>query len=210
MSQIADTFHSAYYASRVWQRTYWLGQRCTKYPADMWVYQEIITETRPNLVIETGTFAGGSALFLAGVFDLLEQGPLPGLVLTIDLEQQAERPRHPRIVYLTGSSTGPAVLAQVRQRAVGRRVMVILDSDHSENHVLRELELYGPLVSAGCYLIVEDTNVNGHPVLPEHGPGPHEAVEWFLRGHPEFTVDRSREKFLVTANPGGYLRRIGN
>jgi cephalosporin hydroxylase len=83
----------------------------------------------------------------------------------------------------------------------------VLDSDHACEHVLAELEAYGPLVTPGCYLIVEDTNVNGHPVLAEHGPGPAEAVETFLATGAIFDVDRDRERLLLTFNPGGYLRR---
>ena len=85
--------------------------------------------------------------------------------------------------------------------------MVILDSDHSRDHVLRELELYAPFVTRGCYLVVEDTNVNGHPVVPGFGPGPMEAVTAFLRTAADFTVDHAREKFMLTFNPSGYLRR---
>jgi len=87
--------------------------------------------------------------------------------------------------------------------------MAILDSDHARDHVLRELELYGPLVTPGCYVIVEDTNVNGHPVSPEFGPGPREAVDEFLRRNDDFEVDRERERLLMTFNPSGYLRRRG-
>ena len=86
--------------------------------------------------------------------------------------------------------------------------MVILDSDHSEAHVTRELEILSPYVTAGSYLIVEDTNINGHPTYPSFGPGPFEALERFLPAHPEFVVDSSREKFLMTFNPGGFLRRL--
>ena len=85
--------------------------------------------------------------------------------------------------------------------------MVILDSDHSRDHVLRELELYAPLVTPGCYVVVEDTNVNGHPVVPRFGPGPMEAVQEYLATTDAFEVDRSREKLLLTFNPSGYLRR---
>jgi cephalosporin hydroxylase len=87
------------------------------------------------------------------------------------------------------------------------RVMVLLDSDHAEAHVRKELDLYAPLVTSGCYLIVEDTNVNGHPVYPLHGPGPMEAVQGWLPAHQEFEADRRREKFMLTFNPYGYLRR---
>jgi cephalosporin hydroxylase len=85
--------------------------------------------------------------------------------------------------------------------------MVILDSDHSQAHVAKELELFAPLVSVGQYLVVEDSNINGHPVYPSFGPGPYEAIEQFLRQNVSFSPDKSREKFLVSWNPNGYLRR---
>lgn len=121
------------------------------------------------------------------------------------------RPAHPRITYLKGSSTAPEILkrvdAEVRSAAAGP-VLVILDSDHHAEHVRAECELYGPLVTIGSYLIVEDTNINGHPIPWGEGPGPAEAVAGFLAEHPEFKADCSRERFLVTFNPGGYLKRV--
>ena len=200
-----DAFHRLYYdaAEQTWQATTWLGYPTAKCPLDLWIYQEILAETRPGLIIETGTYAGGSALYLANVCDLLEHG----LIVTIDIAEQ-ERPQHPRIRYLHGSSTDPAIVEQVRTMTLdASAVMVVLDSNHSAEHVLAELEAYAPLVTPGCYLIVEDTNVNGRPVLPEHGPGPAEALETFLDGDDRFEVDRDREKLLLTFNPGGYLRR---
>jgi cephalosporin hydroxylase len=86
-------------------------------------------------------------------------------------------------------------------------VMVILDSDHQKDHVLSELLLYSPFVTQGSYLIVEDTNLNGSPVAKDFGPGPGEAVKEFLSGNDQFCADRKREKFLISANPGGYLKR---
>ena len=83
--------------------------------------------------------------------------------------------------------------------------MVVLDSDHARDHVLKEMEIYGPLVTAGQYMIVEDGNINGHPAYPDFGPGPWEAIDEFLPRHPEFEADRSREYLLVTQNPRGYL-----
>ena len=110
---------------------------------------------------------------------------------------------------MEGSSTSAEVLDQVTAFVQdAERVMVILDSDHSREHVLRELELYAPLVSKGCYLVVEDTNVNGHPVVPGFGPGPMEALNEFLSGSNDFEVDRSREKLMLTFNPCGYLLRV--
>lgn len=203
---IVETFHALYYdeAATTWARTFWRGHPVLKCPLDLWIYQEILVETTPDLIVETGTFGGGSAFFLASICDLLDQGE----VVTIDIDRQRGLPDHPRITYVTGSSVGDDVLAVVAERAkAAERVMVILDSDHSRDHVLRELELYGPLVTPGGYLIVEDTNVNGHPVLPEHGPGPMEAVTTFLETSTAFEVDRSREKLLFTFNPSGYLRR---
>ena len=207
---IVDAFHRLYYdgpegAGRVHHRTRWMGVPCLKTPLDLWIYQEILFEVRPDLVVETGTHLGGSALFLAHMLDLLGRGE----IASIDVRDAPERPAHPRIRYVRGSSADEAVVrGAVAGRPKGETRLVILDSDHSRDHVLRELELFGPHVSPGSYLIVEDSNVNGHPVLPEHGPGPSEAVLEFLGGHPDFAMDRSREKFLLTYNPGGYLKRI--
>ena len=175
-------------------------------PLDMWVYQEILHELKPDLIIETGTYHGASAYFLASMCDLLGKGE----IVTIDIEGRPGRPEHPRIEYVTGSSTSDAVLELVRERVKGKNcVIVILDSDHSMKHVRQELGLYSPLVTAGSYLVVEDGNVNGHPVDPEHGPGPSEAMEDFLKDSKEFKADLSREKVLLTFNPGGYLKRVG-
>jgi cephalosporin hydroxylase len=206
---VVDRFHRLYYDAmdRTWKDTYWRGVRTAKCPMDMWIYQEILWETRPDLVIECGTAWGGSALFFASMMDLLGAGS----VVTIDIAGDEEipgRPSHPRIAYLQGSSTDPAILATVRERAAGaRRVMVVLDSDHSFAHVSAELEHYAPLVTPGDYLVVEDTNVNGRPVVPDFGPGPGEAVEAFLSASAAFDRDAAREKFFMTFNPGGYLRK---
>jgi cephalosporin hydroxylase len=201
-----DQFHMLYYSGReqTWGNTFWLGQTVLKCPLDLWSYQEILHEVQPELIIETGTYQGGSALFLASICDLLDQGE----VLTIDVDRREGRPRHPRITYLTGSSTSSKILRQVRQRASGKStVLVILDSGHGKDHVLSELHAYAPLVTPGSYLVVEDTNLNGHPVESNHGPGPAEAVEEFLERSDGFVRDESREKFLLTFNPGGYLRK---
>jgi len=203
---ITEAFHRLYYDSTVWKDTYWLGVRTQKCPLDLWVYQELIVELRPELILETGTCAGGSALFLATMCEIVGRGQ----VVSVDIDPRPGRAVHPRVTYLTGSSTDEAILDQLRARARGRSpVMAILDSDHSREHVAAELSLYAPLVTVGSYLVVEDTNVNGHPVLPEFGPGPREAVDAFLAANSAFEVDESREKFLMTFNPRGFLRRMG-
>jgi cephalosporin hydroxylase len=205
-SSLVDQFHRLYYGRReqTWGNTFWLGHHVLKCPLDLWTYQEILHEVRPDLIIETGTYRGGSALFLASISDLLDRGE----VVTIDSARQDGRPRHRRITYLTGSSTSDVILRQVRRRARGKStVLVILDSGHAKEHVLAELHAYAPLVTPGSYIIVEDTSLNGHPVESDHGPGPAEAVAEFLKGNDAFVRDESREKFMLTFNPGGYLKK---
>jgi cephalosporin hydroxylase len=204
---IIDAFHISYYREpeTTWANTFWFGVRVYKCPLDLWVYQEIVHETKPDVVIETGTLFGGSALFFACMFDLLGNGR----VVTIDLKPRPARPHHNRITYITGSSTSNEVIRCV-QDLVGsaNKVMVVLDSDHTAPHVLREIRMYSPMVTKDAYLIVEDTSVNGNPVLPDFGPGPKEAVEEFLKENTDFAQDKTREKFGLTFCPGGYLRRI--
>ncbi len=205
-ASLIDQFHALYYDSReqTWGETYWLGHHVLKCPLDLWIYQEILFEIRPRLIVETGTYLGGSALFLASICDLLGNGQ----VITIDSARQANLPRHPRITYLTGSSTSAKILRHVGKAAKGTSpILVILDSGHGRDHVLAELNAYAPLVTPGSYLIVEDTNLNAHPVEPEHGPGPAEAVDAFLARNAAFFRDERREKLMLTFNPGGYLRK---
>jgi cephalosporin hydroxylase len=203
---VARQFARLYYArveSTIFGTRY-LGIQTLKYPTDLWIYQEIISETLPDVIIETGTWHGGSALYFATVCEAIGHGQ----VVTIDTDPGEPLPEHPRITYLRGSSTDPETVAQVRELtrdAAG--VMAILDSDHSRAHVLRELSIYGDLVTPGGYLVVEDTNVNGRPVLAQHGPGPGEAVDEFVRRDGRYSSDQARERLLLTACPGGFLRR---
>ena len=186
-----------YYASKVWKTTTWLGVPVLKCPLDLWVMQEIIHEVKPDLIIETGTFMGGSALYFASVLDAIGKG----FVTTVDVEEKKDRPVHPRICYVRGSSVDTDVLYHMEVEHRKRRTLVVLDSDHSYDHVLEELEAYAPLVSPGSYLVVEDTNT----------PGPSDAVRDFLYSveGSHFTVDRSREKFGTSFNNGGWLRKKG-
>lgn len=174
---------------------------------DLWLYQELIAAQRPDVIVETGTYRGGSAHYLATICELVGHGQ----VVTIDIDTWADQPRpqHRRLSYLTGSSVDQAVFARVLE-LVGhsKNVLVILDSDHSREHVLNELRLYQRLIPTEGLLVVEDTNVNGHPTYPDHGPGPWEAVDAFLHENPDFVADRGLERFLLTMNPRGYLRRV--
>ena len=207
--RIVDDFHKLYYdlQRQTWGNTQWLGTGTLKCPFDLWTYQEILFEVKPDLIIETGTWDGGSAMFLASICDLMNRGR----VVTIDINEKAGRPQHERITYLLGSSTSAEIVQRVTTTiATGDRVLVILDSDHRRDHVLRELEIYSDLVTPGSYVIVEDSNVNGHPVDPSFGAGPMEALREFLTNDHRFKPDLNREKFLLTFNPSGYLRKSGD
>jgi cephalosporin hydroxylase len=206
--RIVSQFHKLYYYARerTWKgNTFWLNVPTAKCPLDLWIYQEIICETKPDIIVEAGTAHGGSALFLSSICDSIQHGR----IITIDTRELPDRPQHQRIKYLVGSSISEEIVEAVRsQIEPDDGVMVILDSDHSAAHVLGELQIYSRMVTIGNYLIVEDTNANGHPVLPLWGAGPMEAVEQFISTQSDFVVDRQREKFFMTFNPKGYLRRV--
>jgi cephalosporin hydroxylase len=196
-----------YSGDRTWRNTHWMGTPLLKCPLDLWIYQELIYRLRPDVILETGTNEGGSARFLAQLMDLIGKGR----VITVDIRTPENLPKHQRITYIQGSSIDEATINKLeRLIQSGEKVMVILDSDHGCAHVLQELRKYSKFVSKGSYLIVEDSNVYGHPVLKEHGPGPMEALRTFLNEEmgQRFKVDESLEKYFLTFNPSGYLKRI--
>lgn len=209
-SDLISEFHALYYHGpdnkKLYATTTWLGVRTLKCPLDLWIYQEILASTRPEVIVETGVRHGGSTLYLASICDLLGTGKIVACDITLRHVAASVR-SHPRIKLLEGSSVDPEVHSAIAGESCGRRTMVILDSDHSYAHVLGELRLFAPLVTPGCYLICEDTNVNGHPVCADHGPGPFEAVTEFLSGSDGWRVDTNCERLLVTFNPSGYLLR---
>lgn len=182
----------------------WRGVPVDKCAFDLLLYQEMIVAFRPDIVIETGTWRGGSALFFADLCEMQGHGE----VMSIDREMDSSWPAHPRLTYLCGDSVAPGTRQLVDDWANGRRGLVVLDSDHSKAHVLAELDAYAPLVGVGQYLVVEDTNINGHPLeLAQEGGGPWEAVQEWIGSHPEFVIDRDVEPY-VTFCPSGYLRRM--
>jgi len=208
---VGEAFHIKYYGGSnphgsVLHRTSWMGVGLLKCPLDLWIYQEIMFEMKPDLIIETGTHNGGSALFFSHLFDILGKGE----IITIDVNRPANPPQHPRITYITSSSTDPNTVNRVRERAAGKSsVMVVLDSDHTAPHVLNEMHAYHSLVTPRNYMIVEDTNINGHPALPGWGPGPFEAIQAFMKQNQDFEIDYGCEKLHLTMNPCGYLRKKG-
>lgn len=205
---LAGQFHRSYYYSgkSTWKDTHWFGAPLLKCPLDLWIYQEIFVTVKPDVIIECGTNRGGSACFMGSLCDLIGKGK----IVTIDVvDIKKGHPTHPRATYLIGSSTSETIVRQVRD-FVGdaETVLVVLDSDHSRDHVLKELEAYGPLVTPGSYVIVEDSNINGNPIDPASGPGPMEAIDMFLTGNDAFAIDSSREKFFISFNPRGYIKRV--
>ena len=158
---IVNEFYRLYHdLDRTVYNTRWKGVPLLKCPLDLWIYQEIIQETKPDVLIETGTWRGGSAYYFASIFDLFGKGR----VLTVDIEEFPV-PEHDRITYLIGSSTAPEIVEQFKNSIQeGETVMVTLDSNHEKEHVLDELRIYSEPVSIGTYLVVEDTHLNGNPV----------------------------------------------
>lgn len=208
---ITNTFQIMYYSSsHTWNQgwTKWMGVPCFQTPLDMWVIQEIMFETNPTLFIETGSAYGGSAMFFASVFDQIGEGQ----VISIDT-QEGMKPMvsHPRVTFFKGMSTDPDILdmvGEVINSNQHKKVMVLLDSDHSKENVLAELRAYNKFVTPGCYLLVHDTLLGGHPYTDQPLGNPHEAVKIFLEENKQFHPDKSKEKFYMTFMPGGFLFKM--
>lgn len=194
-----------YFRQQPYEKTRWMGAPAAKCPMDMWMYQELIHGMGTDLLIETGTLFGGSALFFAHMFDIIGHGK----VLSIDIELQKDLPQHPRIEYLQGSSVDEGILAEVeKQAAAAESVTVILDSDHTASYKFKELNAYSKFVSKGNYIIAEDSCFDYYPAWPEYGPGPTKAVEAFIEANNDFKVDRNPELHLITFAPMAFLRRV--
>ncbi|HEX2272389.1 MAG TPA: CmcI family methyltransferase [Acidimicrobiales bacterium] len=191
----------------VFERCTWMGVRTWKSPLDAWIYQEILHEVRPDVVLEIGSAAGGSTLYLAHLLDLIGQGT----VVSVDIDRSRFQAKHPRIVTVTGPSSSAATLEKVAALCEGKRALVIHDADHRKAQVLEDLRAYAPFVSVGSYLIVEDGIIDvfrPHEALGVTYEGPLAAIEEFLRSSDWFEVDDSRERYLLTYNPRGFLRRV--
>lgn len=194
--------------SRIWDNLTYCGIKIFKVPSDLWMFQEIAFRLKPDMLIETGTFEGGSALFYAHLFDTIGKSE----VLSIDCNNCTNLPEHKRITHLVGDSISPHIIEQVQTHIVNKKaVWVTLDSDHSKDHVVTELELYSNFVTFGGYLIVEDTYMDnsGYILHKEFkNNGPLSAVRQFLQKRDDFIVDRENEKFGFSFVPGGYLKRV--
>jgi cephalosporin hydroxylase len=204
-------YHLWYYNTGVWQQTTWMGVQTYKSPMDMWNYQEILFSLLPSVIIEFGTWHGGSALFFSSV---MQQIGRPYVVVSVDITASriSEKTKSdPNIRLLTMSSASPEARQSVRtlrQKFPGP-AFAILDSDHSKQHVLAEMVNLRDILFAGDYLVVEDSNINGHPVAKSFGPGPYEAIQEYFRMFPtDYDHDFDRErKFGFSFAPNGFLRR---
>ena len=180
--------------------SHWMGVRSLKNPLDAWVYQEILHETRPDVVVELGSAYGGSTLFLCHMLDLIGSD---ARVITVDLDHDRFAAEHSRIEKVTGDSRDPEVIARIHELCAGKGGLLVHDADHSAPVVLEDLRNYSDLVAPGGYLIVED----GVRDFLAGLPGPVAAVEQFVAEAPEFEVDAARERYVFTYNPRGFLRR---
>jgi cephalosporin hydroxylase len=188
----------------VFEQVRYRGVLAWKNVLDLWVVQEIIWETGVDTVIEIGVGHGGTTLWLS---DLLANfRGANARVISIDLEAPAiALPENVR--FIRGDSIAPATVAEAKSLSAGRKTMVIADGDHAAKHVLAEMRLYGPLVSEGCYFVAEDGIIDVME-WESYTPGPSVAAKEFVRENDEFVIDRSREKFLLTYAPNGFLKRV--
>jgi len=231
--------------SRIWTREItrhkwaynfsWLGRPAIQFPNDVWAMQELIWKIKPDLIIETGIAHGGSLIFSASMLALLDMtdaiesgitiNPTDSkrMVLGIDIDIRAHNraaieahPMASRIKMIQGSSIAPEIIEQVHAIAANYpRILVFLDSNHTHDHVLAELEAYAPLTTSGSYCVTFDTLIEDMPkeMFSDRpwGPGnnPKTAVWEYLKTHPEFEIDKSiQHKLLITVAPDGYLRRV--
>jgi len=220
---VAERYHVEWYNSNVWgmHQTY-MGVRIQKSPMDLMLYQDIIWSLKPRLIVEFGAFNGGATLWLSDTQRAAlrhaggdEQQPCHVLSVDVDTDRIDKRAHDDRqhITLMRASSADAAVADRIREMrrtyAAGAPIFVLVDSDHRMDHVVRELELLRDVTNDGDYVVVEDGNINGHPVLPGWGAGPWEALEEYRRRHPsDYKLDRRREqRYGWTQAPNGFMIR---
>jgi cephalosporin hydroxylase len=185
----------------------WMGVQIVKGPLDAWIYQELIFDVQPDVIIEIGSYKGGSTLFFANLLDLIGKG----IIVSIDIDRSEYKVKHPRIREITGDSGSPEVVRRVREVCQGKRVLVSHDGSHHKNHVLADLRNYSPLVPLGSYFVVEDSVYDMFSPIEGLGgfaDGSLDAIEAFLKENPCFEPDAECERYIFTYNPRGFLKRV--
>ena len=204
--ELRTSFTESVWRSMPWSHTSWLGRPIHDPPTDLLAFQEVIAAVRPDWIIEAGTGDGGRTLFLATMCDMVGNGR----VISIDDQLDDDLPQHDRVIYVRGRPHGPHPTKSVGE-LVGEgpvHAMVVLGATADRFKTAAQFEAYHRYVSVGSYVIVTNTIVNGHPVWPAFGPGPLEGVKRILREHGDFVADPFMEKYSLSFNPGGYLRRV--
>lgn len=186
----------------------WMGVKALKNPPDLWIYQEILYDVKPDIIVELGSAEGGTTLYLANLLDLIGKGK----VISVDNDRRKYNVEHDRIEMVTGDTASSKTVAKVSSLCPQNNlVLVIHDACHKKENVLEDMRLYSPLVSIGSYFIVED----GIQDLFKPGNcigtferGPLFAIDEFLKENPKFIVDKTREHYILTHNPNGFLLRV--
>ena len=217
----AEAFNTASNKAQYSYNFSWMGRPIIQYPQDMIAMQEIIWNLQPDLIIETGIAHGGSLIYYASILELIGKGEVLGIDIDIREHNKVAIESHPmfkRIKMIQGSSIDEAIVAQVKEHAEGKKtILVVLDSNHTHDHVLAELEMYAPFVSLNSYIVVYDTIVEKLPknYLPGLerpwgvGDNPHTAATTFLATNKNFVIDKAIDnKLLISVAPDGYLKRI--
>jgi len=218
LKELAQAFYNESAKHKYTYHFSWMGRPIIQLPQDMMAMQEIIWRVKPDLVIECGIAHGGSILYYASLLELQGHGEVLGIDRDIRSHNREAIEAHPmfkRVSMIEGSSLAPTIVEQVHAAAAGKKVIVVLDSNHTHEHVLEELRLYGPLVSVDSYCVVMDTVVENMPedAFPDRpwgkGDNPRTAVWAFLEENRDFEIDSTiHNKLLITVAEDGYLRRV--
>jgi cephalosporin hydroxylase len=214
--RVAELWTKATVHNKLMYEPSWLGIPIIQYPGDIMMMQELIWKVRPDVIVETGFAHGGSAIFYSSMLELLGRGKVISVEIEIRKYNEVAVNGHPmskRMEQVVGSSIDPDVVLQVKDLiGEGRKVLVTLDSNHSHDHVLRELELYSPLVSDDSYIVAMDGLQRYVHDIPRGKPewrqdNPHTALHDFIEKNPEWGIDPHYNRLKITSNPDAFLRR---
>lgn len=209
--RLAVKFNKMYFMLRknTFDQTFFMGKNLMKFPTDLWTYQEIFFECQPDVIVETGIFLGGSTYYFSKLCQMMGKGRIIGIDTVLDHVDDDVR-KLSNVTLIEGSSRDQSIYERVKAMIKpGESVMVILDSDHTPEHVYKEMKLFAQLVTPGQYLVVEDGIVDQAYPLFWRRRGPLKAVRQFVNESSDFAIDHYRTRFMLTHTPSGYLRRQG-